>query len=148
VIFLRGLFSRRHEASRSSLEIPGQGCVFPVRRNLARPVAEHQLMLHHTFKALRPGGHLVVVDREPKVVNGEPNAADREIRAASVESELRRRGFEILTREKSFIDRPGEELWWLIVARRPEAPDLGLLGESRVNMLKLNWALGREFARK
>jgi K+-transporting ATPase ATPase C chain len=35
-----------------------------------------------------------------------------------------------------------------MVARFTEGPDLGILGESRVNVLKLNLALDREIARK
>jgi predicted methyltransferase len=82
-----------------------------------------RLMLDHAFRALRPGGRLVIVEREPRVVRGESNESathNHEIPAVSVESELRRRGFEILTREESFINRPGDDVWWLIVARKPE----------------------------
>ena len=71
-------------------------------------------MLDHTFSALRPGGRLVVVDREPQAADH-----DHEIPIAAVENELRRRGFDVLTREASFIDRPGDEVWWLLVARKP-----------------------------
>ena len=39
--------------------------------------------------------------------------------AALVEAELRQRGFEILSRDDRFIDQPGDEPWWLLVARRP-----------------------------
>jgi ubiquinone/menaquinone biosynthesis C-methylase UbiE len=70
------------------------------------------LMLDRTYQALRPGGRLVVVDREPGATQ------DHEIAEASVESELRRRGFEILSKDESFIDRPGDEKWWLVVARK------------------------------
>lgn len=81
-----------------------------------------QLMLDHTFKALHPGGRLVVVDREPRVVSGGPNesaAHNHEIPAVSVESELRHRGFEILARDESFIDRRENDVSWPIVARKP-----------------------------
>ncbi len=35
-----------------------------------------------------------------------------------------------------------------IVARFTESPDLGLLGEPRVNVLKLNLAMDQQFPRK
>jgi K+-transporting ATPase ATPase C chain len=35
-----------------------------------------------------------------------------------------------------------------LVARLTEGPDLGLLGESRVNVLKVNMALDQQFPRK
>jgi hypothetical protein len=35
------------------------------------------------------------------------------------ESELLQSGFELLRREDRFIDRPDDQPWWLIVARKP-----------------------------
>jgi hypothetical protein len=36
------------------------------------------------------------------------------------EAGLRAAGLEIIERDEAFIDRPGDEdLWWMIVARRP-----------------------------
>jgi hypothetical protein len=35
-----------------------------------------------------------------------------------VEAELRRRGFAILRRDDRFLDRPGDEAWWWLVAEQ------------------------------
>jgi hypothetical protein len=37
----------------------------------------------------------------------------------AVEDELRRTGFEIVSQDDHFIDRPGDDLWWLAIARKP-----------------------------
>ena len=76
--------------------------------NTYHELRNQRLMLDHTFRVLRPGGRLVIVDREPRAVSGESNertAHNHEVPALSVESELRRRGFEILTRE-GILHRP------------------------------------------
>jgi hypothetical protein len=36
-----------------------------------------------------------------------------------VESELRQKGFEIVSRDDRFIDPPGDDLWWLVIGRKP-----------------------------
>jgi ubiquinone/menaquinone biosynthesis C-methylase UbiE len=74
------------------------------------------LMLDHTWRALHAGGRLVIVDRGPDSSEG---AHGHEVPVERVDAELRRKGFEILSREERFIDRPGDEPWWLLVARRP-----------------------------
>jgi predicted methyltransferase len=74
-------------------------------------------MLNHVFQSLRPGGRLVVVDRAPRAIEGEQA---HEVSLPIVESELRRNGFEIVSRDGQFIDRPGD-LWWLVIARKPKS---------------------------
>ena len=88
-------------------------------------------ILDHTFRALRADGRLVVLDRGPRSYHGEA----REIQDAAIPNrrfDSRRRdssrGFEIISRDDRFIDRPAVErpgdrpddhVWWLIVARKP-----------------------------
>ena len=84
---------------------------------------EHpQKILERIRRALRPSGRLVVADRGPRPENGD--ARDAEVRrhqlsANLAESELLQSGFELLRREDRFIDRPDDQPWWLIVARKP-----------------------------
>ncbi|MBZ5607275.1 MAG: methyltransferase domain-containing protein [Acidobacteriia bacterium] len=75
-----------------------------------------ELMIEHIFRALRPSGRLVVVDRAPPATEGQHT---HEVPLANVESELQSRGFDIVSRQDRFIDRPGDDLWWLLVARKP-----------------------------
>ena len=68
-------------------------------------------ILGHLWKALLPGGRLVILDRS----EGSEHRASPEL----VEMDVRNQGFEILSREDSFIKRPGQESWWLVVAAKP-----------------------------
>jgi len=79
-------------------------------------------MLDHTWRTLRRGGRLVIVDRSASGDSEElerSHAPHHQLSAALVESELRRYGFEILSRDDRFIDKPGDQPWWLLVAQRP-----------------------------
>ena len=71
-------------------------------------------MLDHVSDSLRPGGRIVVVDRGPR-------AAERahEVPLSIVAGELRRKGFEIASQDDRFIDRADDDLWWLIIGRKP-----------------------------
>jgi predicted methyltransferase len=69
-------------------------------------------ILRHMSQALRPGGRLVIVDRSE---GGEQHR----ISPDSVEMDLRKQGFEIMSRDDGFIKRTGDEAWWLIVAAKP-----------------------------
>jgi serine/threonine protein kinase len=90
--------------------------------NTYHEFSNHLLMLDHTWPSLRRGGRLVIVDRGPRDEREKPEngvAPDHEVSVALVEADLRQKGFEILSRDDRFIDQPGDEPWWLIVARRP-----------------------------
>ena len=74
-----------------------------------------ELMLNHTFQSLRSGGHLVVVDRGPRA----EAEHGHEVRLGAVENELRQKGFKIVRQDNHFIERPGDDPWWLLVAQKP-----------------------------
>ena len=88
-------------------------------------------ILEHAFRALRSDGRLVVIDRGPRSYHGESREIQMQryqIAASVAEDEIRQRGFEVLSRDDYFIDRPAVErpgdrqddhVWWLIVARKP-----------------------------
>jgi predicted methyltransferase len=73
-------------------------------------------ILNHVFQSLRPGGRVAVVDRGPRVIEKEHA---HEVPLTVVEGELRKTGFEIVSQDDHFIDRPGDDLWWLVTGRKP-----------------------------
>ena len=72
--------------------------------------------------SMRSGARLVIVDRAP-LDRGEPHgttAEHNEIGAALAADEIRVQGFELVTRDDRFIDRPADdEVWWVAVFRKP-----------------------------
>src|SRR5271166_1366232 len=88
-------------------------------------------ILDQTFRALRSGGRLVILDRGPRSYHGESREIQMQryqIAASIAEDEIRQSGFEVVSRDDRFIDRPAAErpgdrpddhVWWLIVARKP-----------------------------
>jgi hypothetical protein len=88
-------------------------------------------ILDHTFRAVRSDGRLVALDRGHRSYYGESREIQMQkykIAASIAEDEIRQRGFEIISRDDRFIDRPAAErpgdlpddhVWWLIVARKP-----------------------------
>ena len=84
--------------------------------NTYHEFSDPELIVNRVFQSLRSGGRLVVVDRAPRATET-PHA--HEVPLAAVEGQLRKQGFEIVTQNDSFIDRPGDDLWWLLTARKP-----------------------------
>jgi ubiquinone/menaquinone biosynthesis C-methylase UbiE len=72
------------------------------------------------FKSMRSGARLVVVDRGPRDESRTATAAHHEMTAARAERQIHQQGFQTITRDDRFIDRPrDEDIWWLIVFRKP-----------------------------
>lgn len=82
--------------------------------NTFHELHDPNVMLGHVSRSLRPGGRLVIVDRGP----GQGGAHAHEMDRAFVETELQQAGFEIVDSQDHFIDRPGDDPWWLTVARK------------------------------
>ena len=69
-------------------------------------------ILDHTLRALRSDGRLVVLDRGPRSEHGEFREIQMQqyqIDVSIAEDEIRQRGFEIISRDNRFIDRPAAE---------------------------------------
>jgi len=101
--------------------LPSQAADAVLIANTYHEFRNPRVMLDHAFRCLRSGGRLVIIDRGPpprgtellrEVVPG------HERPRSAVEKDLREKGFEIVEREDPFIDRPGDDPWWLVVARR------------------------------
>lgn len=82
---------------------------------LAAPAA----VLTALARAMRSNARLVVVDRSPRQGDVGHDAGHHDISPEAAEQQIAGHGFERVTGDASFIDRPGEEdVWWLLVFRR------------------------------
>jgi len=82
--------------------------------NTFHELRDPKVMLGHVSRSLRLSGRLVIIDRAPRPGVGHAHEMDR----AFVETELRQAGFEIVNSQDPFIDRLGDDPWWLTVARK------------------------------
>jgi predicted methyltransferase len=91
--------------------------------NTYHEFTDSQAILAHVFQSLVPGGRLVVVDRAPQaeaVESTETAMEHHEVSSDQVEGELRKAGFEIVSRNDKFIENdPYNENWWLMTSRKP-----------------------------
>jgi ubiquinone/menaquinone biosynthesis C-methylase UbiE len=83
--------------------------------NTYHEFSDPERMLHQVSQSLQPGGLIVVVDRSPREAEVEHT---HEVHLTVVEGELRQNGFEIVSQDDHFIDRPGEDVWWLVIGRK------------------------------
>jgi ubiquinone/menaquinone biosynthesis C-methylase UbiE len=86
-------------------------------------VKDYGKMLQRMLSALKPGGRFVVVDMSPHKTVNRPRADQVKNHAIApdlVQSEARQAGFEVVSRDDHFIDRPDEESTrWMIAFRKP-----------------------------
>ena len=82
--------------------------------NTFHELRDPRVMLDHMARSLRAGGRLVIVDRSPRQSVSHTHEVERSL----VEAELQQAGFEIVNSQDHFIDRPGDDPWWLTVARK------------------------------
>ncbi len=82
--------------------------------NTFHELREPKVVLDHVSRSLRPGGRLVIVDRSPRQSVSHVHEVDR----LFVDAELRQTGFEIVNSQDHFIDRLGDDQWWLTLARK------------------------------
>jgi ubiquinone/menaquinone biosynthesis C-methylase UbiE len=91
--------------------------------NTFHELTEPKTVLEHTFRSLRSGGRLVVVDHGPEQANRDTREMGtthhHEIPLDLAEQEVRQAGFDIISQEAHFIERAGDEPWWLLVAHKP-----------------------------
>jgi SAM-dependent methyltransferase len=91
--------------------------------NTYHELTEPKPILRHLAESLKPGGRLVILDRGPRsgpLESREAQVEHHELRPDLVETEVRNAGFEIISRDDHYIDRPvDDETWWLLVAHKP-----------------------------
>ena len=95
--------------------LPSGGIDAVLIANTFHELRDPKVIMDHVFRSLRVGGRLVVVDRGPRETGSRAHEIDRIL----VDTELQRAGLEIVSSQDHFIDRRGDDLWWLTVARKP-----------------------------
>ncbi len=90
--------------------------------NTFHELSNRPTLLRQLSQPLKPGGRLVVADRGPHRASAtaEVHGTNHGIDPSDAEAEIRAAGFELIDRNDSFIDRLGDDPWWLTVFRKPQ----------------------------
>ena len=99
--------------------LPSAGVDAVLVLNTYHELTHPALILNLLSRSLKPGGHLVIVDRGPLAQAKGLESKDHAVASDEVETALRRQGFEIIQRDDHFTQQPVDGLWWIIVARKP-----------------------------
>jgi ubiquinone/menaquinone biosynthesis C-methylase UbiE len=85
-------------------------------------MTEYEAMLAGMYRALEPGGRLVIIDMRPAdaTASRRQQTRDHRLSLAIVEQEVQAAGFQLLDRDEEFTARSRSRGQWLLVARRPE----------------------------
>jgi SAM-dependent methyltransferase len=106
------------EARADDARVPVASADAVLIANTYHELADPAAILEQLSRALRPGGRLVIVDPVPGSDEAGLVEAHHHESADSADRQLRRAGFEILSRQDRFIEPAGGAAWWLIVARK------------------------------
>jgi ubiquinone/menaquinone biosynthesis C-methylase UbiE len=90
--------------------------------NAYHELTHPNVILDKVKRSLRRGGRLVVVDRSPSGTEKRSREAETQQHMLSIsfaEAEILQSGFEVVSLQDRFIERPGHNPWWLLVARKP-----------------------------
>lgn len=90
--------------------------------NTFHELSDPPAILAAVFRALKPGGRLVILDRGPRATAdvSDGRSIDHELPLAAAEPQLAQAGFPVVRRDDHFIDIDGEDhVWWLLVAVKP-----------------------------
>ena len=118
-LWIRALLSRKRNirvvlSDEDNPRLPSGAVDAVLIANTFHELRNPKMMLDHVSRSLRPGGRLVIVDRGPRQNGSNVHEVDRRL----VEAELQQTGFEIVNSQDHFINQPGDDLWWLTVARK------------------------------
>lgn len=85
-------------------------------------MTEHEAMLAGVYRALRPGGRLVVLDLAPSdgSASRDRQTGSHRIDIDLAEQEVRAASFEVVDRYPQFTRTGGGRTQWMLVARRPD----------------------------
>jgi ubiquinone/menaquinone biosynthesis C-methylase UbiE len=87
-------------------------------------MTEYEAMLAGVYRALKPGGRLVILDLVPPDSSAarDRQTANHRLGISLVEQEVRAAEFEILARDPRFTTSGRGSGQWMLVARRPAPP--------------------------